>query len=49
MDFSGPNAIDKAIDAGFDLDVSLIPFEILSLYTEVIDKETVRKRSGFKK
>ena len=49
MDFSGPNAIDKAIEAGFDLDGSPIPLEMLNLYHEVMDKEGVRKRSGVKK
>ena len=49
MDFSGPNAIDKAIDAGLDLDGSLIPEEMLKLYQEVMDKEGSRKRSGVKK
>ena len=49
MDFSGPNAIDKAIEAGFDLDGSPIPSEMLILYREVMDKENARKRSGVKK
>ena len=49
MDFSGPDAIDKAIQAGLDLDGTPIPFEMLSLYTEVMDKENARKRSGVKK
>ncbi len=49
MDFSGPDAIDKAIDAGLDLDGSPIPSEMLNLYQEVMDKEGVRKRSGVKK
>ena len=49
MNFSGPNAIDKAIDAGFDLDGSPIPSEMLILYREVMDKENARKRSGVKK
>ena len=49
MDFSGPDAIDKAIEAGLDLDVSPIPLEMLSLYREVMDKEGARKRSGVKK
>ena len=49
MDFSGPDAIDKAIDAGLDLDGSPIPFEMLNLYREVMDKEGARKRSGVKK
>tara|TARA_B100000700_G_C15028074_1_gene849190 strand:- start:352 stop:630 length:279 start_codon:yes stop_codon:yes gene_type:complete len=47
--FSGPDAIDKAIQAGLDLDGSAIPSEMLSLYKEVMDKENTRKRSGVKK
>ena len=49
MDFSGPDAIDKAIDAGLDLDGSPIPSQMLNLYREVMDKEAQRKRSGVKK
>ena len=49
MEFSGPDAIDKAINAGFDLDGSPIPSEMLILYREVMDKENARKRSGVKK
>ena len=49
MDFSGPDAIDKAIEAGRDLDGSQIPLEMLNLYQEVMDKEGARKRSGVKK
>ncbi len=49
MDFSGPDAIDKAIKAGLDLDGSPIPSEMLNLYQEVMDKEKTRKRSGVKK
>ena len=49
MDFSGPDAIDKAIDAGLDLDGSPIPLEMLNLYQEVMDIEGARKRSGVKK
>ena len=49
MDFSGPNSIDNAIDAGLDLDGSPIPSEMLILYREVMDKENSRKRTGVKK
>ena len=49
MDFSGSDAIDKAIEAGLDLDGSPIPLEMLNLYREVMDKEGARKRSGVKK
>ena len=47
--FSGPDAIDKAIEAGMDLDGSPIPLEMLNLYRDVMDKENARKRSGVKK
>ena len=49
MDFSGPSAIDNAIEAGVDLDGSPIPSKMLLLYREVMDKENSRKRSGVKK
>ncbi len=49
MDFSGPDAIDKAIEAGLDLDGSPVPEGMLSLYREVMDKEALRQRSGVKK
>ena len=49
MDFSGPHAIDQAIEAGIDLDGSPIPVEMLKLYKEVMDQEGARKRSGVKK
>ena len=49
MDFSGPDAINKAIDSGLDLDGSPIPPKMLFLYREVMDKENSRKRSGVKK
>ena len=49
MDFSGPDAIDKAIEVGLDLDGSKIPVEMLNLYREVMDKEGARSRSGVKK
>ena len=49
MDFSGPDAVDKAIQAGLDLDGTPIPSEMLNLYKEVMDKENARKRSGVKK
>ena len=49
MTFSGPNAIDGAIQSGVDLDGSPIPSEMLALYREVMDKENARKRSGVKK
>ncbi len=49
MEFSGPDAIDKAIEAGLDLDGSPIPTDMLVLYREVMNKENARKRSGVKK
>tara|TARA_B100001029_G_C14997313_1_gene415837 strand:+ start:880 stop:1152 length:273 start_codon:yes stop_codon:yes gene_type:complete len=49
VDFTGPDAIDKAIEEGLDLDGSPIPSEMLILYNEVMDKENARKRSGVKK
>ena len=49
MDFSGPDAIDKAIQAGIDIDGTPIPLEMLKLYKEVMAKEGARKRSGVKK
>ena len=49
MNFSGPDAIDQAIEAGIDLDGTPIPPEMLILYREVMDKENARKRSGVKK
>jgi len=49
VEFSGPDAIDNAIQAGLDLDGSPIPSEMLTLYRDVMDKENARKRSGVKK
>ena len=49
MNFSGPDAIDKAIEAGLDLDGTPIPSGMLILYKEVMDRENARKRSGVKK
>ena len=49
VEFFGPNAIDKAIQAGLDLDGTPIPSEMLNLYKEVMDNENARKRSGVKK
>tara|TARA_Y100001968_G_C19290200_1_gene683826 strand:- start:287 stop:559 length:273 start_codon:yes stop_codon:yes gene_type:complete len=49
MEFSGPDSIDNAIKAGFDLDGSPIPEPMLKLYKEVMNKEGSRKRSGVKK
>ena len=46
---SGPNAIDKAIQDGFDLHGSPVPPDMLDLYRDVMEKENARKRSGVKK
>ena len=44
MDFSGPDAVDNAIEAGLDIDGSPIPVEMINLYRAVMDKEGARKR-----
>ena len=49
MDLSGPDAIDKAIAAGLDLDGSSLPEPMLTLYREVMDLEAQRQRSGVRK
>ena len=49
MDLSGPDAIDKAIAAGLDLDGSPLPDAMVGLYNEVMEKESQRKRSGVRK
>ena len=46
MAIAGPDGVDAAIKAGVDLDGSPIPEEMLSLYTEVMDLESQRARSG---
>tara|TARA_Y100001968_G_C19059720_1_gene573181 strand:- start:352 stop:468 length:117 start_codon:yes stop_codon:yes gene_type:complete len=38
VEYSGPNAIDQAIQDGLDLDGSPIPSEMIILYREVMDK-----------
>lgn len=43
MDLSGPDAIDKAIDAGVDLDGSPLPDAMLSLYREVSPRQESSK------
>ena len=45
MDFTGPDAIDKAIATGIDLEGSPIPTSMLLLYKDVKDQEGARKRS----
>ena len=49
MNFSGPDAIDRAIETGLDLAGSPIPSEMLNLYKVVMEKEGARIRSGVKK
>ncbi|MEB3244175.1 MAG: DUF4090 family protein [Cyanobacteriota bacterium] len=49
MALSGPDAIDQAIEAGFDLDGSPIPSAMLALYQEVMALENARPRSGVTK
>ena len=49
MAIAGPGGVDAAIASGIDLDGSPIPPEMLSLYTEVMDLESQRARSGVKK
>ena len=49
MAIAGPGGVDAAIASRIDLDGSPIPQEMLSLYTEVMDLESQRARSGVKK
>jgi hypothetical protein len=49
MAIAGPGGVDEAIAAGLDLDGSPIPAEMVALYTEVMDLEAQRARSGVKK
>jgi hypothetical protein len=49
MAIAGPGGVDDAIAAGLDFDGTPIPAEMLSLYTEVMDLESKRARSGVKK
>ncbi len=49
MNFSGPSAIDSAIEKGVDVDGTPLPEAMLNLYREVMDKEGQRPRSGVKK
>ena len=49
MAIAGPGGVDAAIASGIDLDGSPIPQEMLNLYTEVMDLESQRARSGVKK
>ena len=49
MAIAGPGGVDDAIASGIDLDGPPIPAEMISLYTEVMDLESQRARSGVKK
>jgi hypothetical protein len=49
MAISGPGGVDEAIAAGVDLDGTPIPEAMLALYTEVMELESKRARSGVKK
>lgn len=49
MAIAGPGGVDAAIASGIDLDGSPIPAEMVALYTEVMDLESQRARSGVKK
>ena len=46
MAIAGPDGVDAAIQAGVDLDGSPIPAEMLELYSQVMDLESKRARSG---
>jgi hypothetical protein len=49
MAIAGPGGVDAAIASGIDLDGTPIPSEMIALYTEVMDLESQRARSGVKK
>ena len=49
MAIAGPDGVDAAIKAGIDLDGTPIPAEMLALYSEVMECESQRARSGVKK
>ena len=49
MAIAGPGGVDAAIASGIDLDGTPIPSEMIALYTEVMDLESPRARSGVKK
>jgi len=49
MAIAGPGGVDAAIVSGIDLDGTPIPAEMVALYTEVMDLESQRARSGVKK
>ena len=49
MALAGPGGVAAAIASGIDLDGTPIPAEMIALYTEVMDLESQRARSGVKK
>ena len=49
MAIAGPGGVDAAIASGIDLDGTPIPSKMIALYTEVMDLESQRARSGVKK
>ena len=49
MAIAGPGGVDAAIASGIDLDGTPIPADMIALYTEVMDLESQRARSGVKK
>ena len=49
MAIAGPGGVDDAIASGIDLDGTPIPAEMVGLYTEVMELESKRARSGVKK
>ena len=49
MAIAGPGGVDDAIASGTDLDGTPIPTEMVALYTEVMELESKRARSGVKK
>ena len=49
MAIAGPGGVDDAIASGIDLDGTPIPSEMVELYTEVMELESKRARSGVKK
>tara|TARA_B100001287_G_C22479995_1_gene433868 strand:- start:16 stop:285 length:270 start_codon:yes stop_codon:yes gene_type:complete len=49
MKKKGMKAVEEAIKRGIDLDGTPIPSPMLSLYNEIMEKESQRERSGVKK
>ena len=49
MTKKGMKAVEEAIQLGIDLDGTPIPSKMLSLYNEIMQKESQRERSGVQK